>query len=354
MSLPDSAEMLAPLPGDPAGEDCEYDSLYMGLESLATPVEAQEMGDSVIEGRDPDYRKLQKDCEKLWTRTRDLRVASYFTVAAFCNSGLPGLRAGLEVISFLIDSLWDEFWPRLDPDDDNDPTERVNILNMLSPKNGAFSDPIQFISHFRKIRLVDALPYTLRDLLISDGTLEAAGGETDSAVMQAQLRSVPASAVKEQAGAAQAVMDLLGKIADGFNAKAGNGGSVSFDSLETELKRLIRFYGSLQPDEAPAPEAAEEPAAEPEAVPARPVPAMVNAAVADIRSYRITNRADALMLIEKCSEYFRKAEPSSPLPFLLDRALRMADMNFVDILAEIDQDSLGKVREQLGVKPAEN
>ena len=29
-------------------------------------------------------------------------------------------------------------------------------------------------------------------------------------------------------------------------------------------------------------------------------------------------------------------------------------MNFVDILAEIDQDSLGKVREQLGVKPAEN
>ena len=76
MSLPDSAEMLAPLPGDPAGEDCEYDSLYMGLESLATPVEAQEMGDSVIEGQDPDYRKLQKDCEKLWTRTRDLRVAS--------------------------------------------------------------------------------------------------------------------------------------------------------------------------------------------------------------------------------------------------------------------------------------
>ena len=76
MSLPDSAEMLAPLPGDPAGEDCEYDSLYMGLESLATPVEAQEMGDSVIEGRDPDYRKLQKDCEKLWTRTREIGRAS--------------------------------------------------------------------------------------------------------------------------------------------------------------------------------------------------------------------------------------------------------------------------------------
>jgi type VI secretion system protein ImpA len=347
MSLPDLKTMLADLPGEKAGEDCEYDPLYMGLESLATPVAAQEMGDSVIEGREPDYRKLQQDCESLWGKTRDLRVAAYFTLAAFCNNGLEGLKAGLDLIAYLTDNLWDEFYPRLDPDDDNDPTERVNILNMLSPKSGAINDPIEFISHFRKVRLADPLPYTLRDLLISEGMLEASGEEQDPSLMQAQLRAAPAESVKKQADLAQAIADELSRIAESFNAKAGDSAAVSFDSLNAELKHLIRFYANLQPAEAEAPEAEAAPQVQPGAATAAP-------AAAVSASGRIVSRADALKLIQKCSDYFRKTEPSSPLPYLLDRALRMADMNFVDILAEIDQDSLGKVKEQLGVKPAED
>ena len=58
-------------------------------------------------------------------------------------------------------------------------------------------------------------------------------------------------------------------------------------------------------------------------------------------------------MVKKSAEYFRKAEPSSPLPYLLDRVLKMSDMNFIEILTEIDKGALEKVREQLGV-PEQN
>ena len=61
-----------------SGENCEYDELYLALDELALGTEESEMGDSVIEGKDPDYRTLYKNTLSLWSKTRDLRVASFF------------------------------------------------------------------------------------------------------------------------------------------------------------------------------------------------------------------------------------------------------------------------------------
>ena len=49
-------------------------------------------------------------------------------VALLKLRGLPGLRDGLAVLRGLIDQYWDQLYPRLDPDDNNDPLERMNIL----------------------------------------------------------------------------------------------------------------------------------------------------------------------------------------------------------------------------------
>jgi len=51
-------EMAVPLEGEnSAGENLEYDSLYMEMDSLAVAVADSQMGDSIIEGRGPDWRK---------------------------------------------------------------------------------------------------------------------------------------------------------------------------------------------------------------------------------------------------------------------------------------------------------
>lgn len=47
------------------------------------------------------------------------------------------------------------------------------------------------------------------------------------------------------------------------------------------------------------------------------------------------NRAQALDLLSKVATFFRAAEPSSPIPFLLDRARELAQRDFLSLLNEV-------------------
>jgi type VI secretion system protein ImpA len=57
-------------------------------------------------------------------------------------------------------------------------------------------------------------------------------------------------------------------------------------------------------------------------------------------------RAQALALIEKVASHLRSAEPSSPAPYLLDRARALATRDFLSLLGEVfptdDLESMGK------------
>jgi type VI secretion system protein ImpA len=54
----------------------------------------------------------------------------------------------------------------------------------------------------------------------------------------------------------------------------------------------------------------------------------------------ITKRADAIRLLDLVLEYYERYEPSSPLPLLVDRARRLADKNFIDILRDLAPDGV--------------
>ena len=227
---------------------------------------------------------------------------------------------------------------------------------MISPAAGSFSDPIKFINLFRKVKLVDSLPYTLRDVLIAQGMLESADEPVDLVMLQGQMRSVPYEEIESKATLLNEIQALLTKIADGMNEKIGDYGYINFESLNAELKQLKKVYdtytgGAQQDDVQETDTQSGTVGAQATDVAAVPAAAMggASAGIVNVKSYRVTNRDDALLLIQKCADYFAKAEPTSPLPYFLKRALRMADMNFIDILGEIDQNSLEKAREQLGV-----
>jgi type VI secretion system protein ImpA len=62
----------------------------------------------------------------------------------------------------------------------------------------------------------------------------------------------------------------------------------------------------------------------------------------------VTNRADAMRLLDLVSDYYRKNEPSSPLPLLIARARRLADKDFLDILRDLAPDALGQAQNVVG------
>jgi type VI secretion system ImpA family protein len=347
----DAKELTVPLEGEsPAGQNLEYDPLYLELDSLAVEVPDSFMGESKINGRGPDWKKLSKNCLELWAKTRDLRVAAYLVIAEAITGGLAGLVEGLKAPVFLVKELWDSFYPKLDPDDDDDPLERLNILSMLSPQTGAVNDPVMFIPRFRETRLVPSLAYTLRDLLISHNEIEVSGDKTiDPKLLRAELMNVPVAEIEAQAALAGEAQALITELCDEMNGKMKGSYSLDMSALSHELDRLTAFYkshlDSLTPAQAESGAQEEVPGA-----------AEKNAGAAQgekiaLLSYHASTRGEALLLLKKGAEYFQNQEPNSPIPHLVNRALRFSEMSFIELIEDIAPDAVSRGRDILGIKP---
>jgi type VI secretion system protein ImpA len=49
----------------------------------------------------------------------------------------------------------------------------------------------------------------------------------------------------------------------------------------------------------------------------------------------VTNREDAVRKLVEVADYFRRHEPSSPMPLLIDRVRRLAGLNFLALVEEL-------------------
>jgi type VI secretion system protein ImpA len=337
---------------DPAGQNLEYDPLYVGMDALAVAVPDSYMGDSKIEGHGPDWKTLSKNCLELWTRTRDLRVAVYLTVAEAVIEGLAGLAESLKVIIFLVKEMWDAFYPRLDPADGNDPLERLNIFSMLSPPAGSINDPVMFIPRFRETRLVPSLKYTLRDLLISLNEIEAADNVSiDAKLLRAEFVSVQPAEIEERLTSAKEIKSLTLELCNEANAKMADGNTLDMSALNHEIDHLIGFYNQYKTQET-GKTTEETGEAEGEA-PAASAASTAQSQRVSLLSYQASSRTEALLLLKKGAEYFQREEPNSPIPQLVDRAVRFSEMSFIDIVEDIMPDALARGRDILGIKKPE-
>jgi type VI secretion system protein ImpA len=55
-----------------------------------------------------------------------------------------------------------------------------------------------------------------------------------------------------------------------------------------------------------------------------------------------------MLLLDLVRAYYERYEPSSPLPLLLNRVRRLADMSFIDILRDIAPDGLHQAQIVIG------
>ena len=174
MSVIDVEKLLEPLSEDsPCGDDLEYDAGFVELERAAEGKAEQQMGDEVIAAEPPEWKQVKKIGLDLWGRTRDLRIASHLTQALLRTDGMPGFHDGMRLLHGLIDRHWEGVHPQLDPDDDNDPTMRVNVLAGLV-------DPERSLRGVREATLVSSRglgQFSLRDVQVATGQAQASSGE---------------------------------------------------------------------------------------------------------------------------------------------------------------------------------
>ncbi|MEJ1937645.1 hypothetical protein WDZ92_46225, partial [Nostoc sp. NIES-2111] len=83
-----------------------------------------------------------------------------------------------------------------------------------------------------------------------------------------------------------------------------------------------------------------EPASEPEEAPPAPAPMRAPAPVKPV----VQSRQAAMAVLQQVGTYFRVAEPSSPIPFLTDRARSFAERDFLSLLKDVlPESSLKKI-----------
>jgi type VI secretion system protein ImpA len=64
----------------------------------------------------------------------------------------------------------------------------------------------------------------------------------------------------------------------------------------------------------------------------------------------VNSRQDVIRLLDKICAYYQRHEPSSPVPLLLNRARRLVDKNFMEILEDLAPEGLGQARQVGGIE----
>jgi type VI secretion system ImpA family protein len=346
-------EMASPLAGEnPAGDNMEYDAEYTELELLASGAPGAQIGEASVVGLEPNWRKLNENCLHLWGKTRDLRVASYLLVSETVLHGLRGLIPSFKLLIFLVRDMWDVFYPRLDAEYDDSPIERINILSMLSPDSGAINDPVMFLSRFRELRLAPSMRYTLRDLMLATGELELSGGKApDANLLRAEMMNVPIAEIEEALALAREGKELIAAFCDDMNGKMSDGSILTMNALSREVSRLLTFYEAQLKGYGPASAGAE--AEEGGAADGEDAGGLNGLPQGAIMGHHAASRAEALLLLKKGAEYFQRQEPNSPIPLLVNRALRFSEMSFLDLIEDMMPDALSRGRDILGIRPEE-
>ncbi|MEE3100837.1 MAG: type VI secretion system ImpA family N-terminal domain-containing protein, partial [Pseudomonadota bacterium] len=211
----DLSALSLPLPGDaPSGENLEYDAAYAELEIASQPVEERVIGDSVLAAQDPDWDEVARLASGLLARTRDLRIAVTLANAALRLDGLPGFAAVLGYMAESLETHWDSVHPQLDPDDDDDPTMRVNAVLGLA-------DPATTLRALRLAPLTDSRGFGrfhLRDMLVADGEATAPDGAAalDPQTIFAAFQDTPPERLAEITAAADAILAHARAISAAF------------------------------------------------------------------------------------------------------------------------------------------
>ena len=323
----DVEALLAPVSDDaPTGADLEYEPAFGEIERASRGKEAHDMGDEVVEAEPADWGAVVRGSIDLFAETKDLRLGVLLARGRLHQEGFPGLAASLQLLLGLVTRFWEDVHPQLDPEDGNDPTLRANVLAGLADELTTLRE----IANAPMITVRGFGSVTYRALLIANGSVTPLDGEEamDSASVNGCLMDCDMDDLRGLSAAINESLDLARALQTEFDERAG-GSNLNLEQLFKVLDGAAKEIGEYLVKRGDVIDTGEESADSDSA--GSPMGA-------------INNREQALAALDKAIAYFRGAEPSSPVPLLLQRAKRLATMDFLEIVKDLAPDGFSQVR----------
>jgi type VI secretion system protein ImpA len=343
MSALDVARILEPIAGDqPCGVDLEYDADFLAMVQAATPKPERQMGATVVPAEEPDWRAVKAAAVQLCGRSKDLRVLVLLCRALAHTDGLPGLALGLEALRGVVQTFWGGLFPRLDADDDNDPTMRVNVLGALAEGTGLVRSARE--TPLVKARVAGA--FGMREIDAAAGRAAMAGTPPTAELVRAAFQEVEVAELETTLTAVRKAREELAGLDAALSGNLGGSGpnlrplAMVFDAMHKELETHLAARGSALAGTAAA---GGDGAAH--------AGGGGGGSGGGNQPPGIHTREDVALWLDRICDFYQRNEPSSPVPILLQRAKRLVNKSFLDVLKDLVPDGLNQAMLYRGAEP---
>jgi type VI secretion system protein ImpA len=338
----DSSPLLQPIAGEqPCGESLEDTELLSSFDTFRLFGQARPL-DAPAEPTEkripkppssPEWVEIRDKAFEALAKSKDLRLLATLGTALLRTDGMPAFSETLNVASQWLEMYWTQTYPLVD----EDAILRLNALN-------CFADPMAVVDAVRRLPLVSSRQhgtFSLRDIDIVTRQLAPIDGDTqaDDNQLNAAFASMPIDQLTQLQGSVVAAVASLHKIDATMRDAAGSESTPNFSPLEAQLARMnqvLRAQLALRPEGTSEPGA--DPVAEVEAGGGVSAPGVVK------------SRQDAIRALDAVAEFFKRTEPSSPIPLFLARAKRLVSKDFLEVLADIAPEAVAQARAAGGLK----
>lgn len=310
----------------PCGPSVEYDADYLALEEEVQGKPEVEYGSTLTQAAPADWKRVMQLAMPLATRSRDLRVALHLSRAGLNVEGIEGLTAGLLLIERLLQDHWEHLHPQLEPEDDNDPRLRVNILAGLCEPGG-------LLLEIRQAALVDVPGggrLSLRDIDLANGEITPASDQDRPSLtmIDAAFHQAGQDTLDRLHKALEQAFQSSERIESILTERVGFANAIDLGALSSLLRRMA--------------DTVHQRIAVPEL--ATVVNAVLSTAGIPPASIgELTSRNDVRHALDRLCAYFCVHEPTSPVPFLLRRARRLLDLDFMELLQDLAPDGVAQM-----------
>lgn len=336
--LLDLTELLRPItPENPAGMDLEYECVFDEIRAAreSDPSYLPQDEWAFIAPRKADWDRVaalskQALCEK----SKDLQLACWFIEALGHQHGISGLLAGIKFLNEFISCFWFQCWPALA--DDGLAIRRGRLarldrdISQLLLFQALLNSPMSSLSCWKQVQAfehkISTNPEQCDDFIEHESELSMADFEREAA-------SFSAVEIDQQTVKVGTLTTALIQLnADYLSLSQDPDGDLFthtqliLSEIADYLQRLsLRVFRKeeelvpMNPDNGDKYEGGE--------------------IMTHEKNGKISNRETAVNQMLAIARYFRQTEPSSPVPFLMERAARWANMSLTEWLEEMLSDS---------------
>jgi len=324
----ESQELLQPIAADqPCGENLEDTPLLASFDAFrlfgqVTPLDPP-----------PEWPVIRTRALEALGQSKDLRLLAHLGTASLRTDGLAAFSHTLHVASQWLQTYWAGTYPLVD----EDAILRRNALN-------CFADPMAVIDGLRRLPLVVSRQhgsFSLRDVDIATGQMQPSDGDSrpDENRIAAAFAEMPVEDLQRLQQAAAAGIEAVKGIEATMSADGGADAVPEFNPLAAQLVKIDRLLRARLAERVGAGAESGD-----DAAPADGQPGQVGA---------IRSRQDAIRALDAVAEFFRRSEPSSPIPLFLERAKRLVSKSFLEVLADIAPEALATARSAGGLSENE-